>query len=284
MTPLLLCIWIAGGASALVWILSLITNEHSWVDRLWSVLPIIYVWVFAASTGLSDPRLVVMAILATLWGVRLTYNFARKGGYARGGEDYRWAVLRGRMKPWQFQVFNLLFITLYQNAIILLIALPAFTAWEHQTPIEPLDIVLFVLFLGALVGETVADQQQWTFHAWKRAALRQAQEPGGDGQAPQPRFLQSGLFAWSRHPNFFFEQAQWWIFFFIGASAAGSVVQWTVLGAFLLTLLFIGSTVFTESITRSRYPEYAEYQRRVSPLVPWPSRRPEQSASPSPAS
>ena len=53
------------------------------------------------------------------------------------------------------------------------------------------------------------------------------------------------------------------------AVAAGSLLQWTVLGAALLTGLFIGSTIFTESITRSRYPEYAAYQARTSPIVPW---------------
>ncbi|WP_437386681.1 DUF1295 domain-containing protein [Plantibacter flavus] len=266
MSPLSLCLWIAVGASAVAWILSLVTNEHSWVDRLWSILPIAYVWVFAGASGLQDPRLILMAVLVTLWGVRLTYNFARKGGYARGGEDYRWAVLRSRMRPWQFQAFNLVFITLYQNAIILLITLPALTAWQHPSALGPLDILLAALFLAALAGETVADQQQWDFHAWKRSEH-------AAGRDPQPRFLQRGLFAWSRHPNFFFEQAQWWILFLFGAVAAGSLVQWTVLGAALLTLLFIGSTVFTESITRGRYPEYAEYQRRVSALVPLPPRR-----------
>lgn len=266
MDPMVLCLWIAGGASALAWVLSLLTAEHSWVDRSWSVLPVVYVWVFAVAGGLQDPRLVLMAALVTVWGVRLTANFARKGGYAPGGEDYRWAVLRGRMSPWGFQVFNLLFITVYQNAIILLITLPALTAREHPTPLGPVDVALAVLFLAALVGETVADQQQWDFHAGKRAAL-------DAGQTPDPRFLQRGLFATSRHPNYFFEQAQWWIFFLIGASAAGSLLQWTAIGPLLLTLLFIGSTVFTESITRSRYPEYADYQRRVSPLVPWPPRR-----------
>ncbi len=57
--------------------------------------------------------------------------------------------------------------------------------------------------------------------------------------------------------------------FFLGASAAGSVLQWTVAGPVLLTLLFIGSTIFTESITTSKYPEYAEYKKRTSALVPW---------------
>ena len=95
----------------------------------------------------------------------------------------------------------------------------------------------------------------------------------GCGSAFRPRFLQAGLWRLSRHPNFFFEQAQWWALFFFGAIAAGSVLQWTVLGAALLTGLFIGSTTFTESITRSKYPEYADYQATTSPVVPFPPRR-----------
>ena len=95
----------------------------------------------------------------------------------------------------------------------------------------------------------------------------------GRAAAPRPGFLDQGLFRYSRHPNFFFEQAQWWLFFLMGAAAAASLAQWTVLGAFLLSLLFLGSTRFTEQISASKYPAYADYQRRTSMLIPWPPRR-----------
>ncbi len=266
MTPVAVALLIAGLVCAFAWIASLITKDTSWVDRIWSIVPVIYVWVFAAFAGLADARLDVMAILVTLWGARLTFNFARKGGY-NGVEDYRWPVLRSRMKPWQFQLFNLFFIVLYQNAILLLITLPAQTAFANRArPFGILDLVLTVIFLALLIGETVADQQQWNFHRWKREEVEA-------GREPSPRFLQSGLFRFSRHPNFFFEQAQWWVLFFFGASAAGSVLQWTVLGPLLLTGLFVGSTIFTESITLAKYPEYAVYQKRTSPIVPWIPRR-----------
>jgi steroid 5-alpha reductase family enzyme len=156
-------------------------------------------------------------------------------------------------------VFNFFFISLYQNAILLLITLPALTALEHQGSFGVADVVVAVIFAGFLLGETVADQQQWVFHREKHA-----------GRA-STRFLQDGLFRYSRHPNFFFEQAQWWAVAAFGVVAGGP--QWTVVGAVLLTLLFVGSTKFTESITKSRYPEYADYQRRVSAVVPWPPKR-----------
>jgi steroid 5-alpha reductase family enzyme len=263
MTPLLTVLMVAGAVCAFTWITSLITREHSWVDRLWSIVPIAYVWIFAAFAGLADPRLNVMAVLVTLWGARLTFNFARKGGYS-GEEDYRWPILRGRMKRWQFEIFNLLFIVLYQNAILVLITLPALTAYNNrETPFGVWDVLVTLLFVLLLTGETIADQQQWNFQQAKKAG----------GPDFQPKFVQTGLWRFSRHPNFFFEQAQWWALFLFGAIAAGSVLQWTALGAFLLTVLFVGSTRFTEEITRSRYPEYADYQARTSAVIPWPPKR-----------
>ncbi|GHJ48929.1 hypothetical protein Cs7R123_62710 [Catellatospora sp. TT07R-123] len=266
MDALIVCLWICAGTCAATWIASLISNEHSWVDRIWSIVPVAYVAVFAAAADFGDTRLNVLVGLVLLWGARLTFNFARRGGYAPGGEDYRWAILRERLAPWQFQVFNLGFITVYQNIILLLITLPAYTALTHPRAFGVLDVVLAVVFLGLLAGETVADQQQWDFHRRKHTAL-------AEGREPESRFLRTGLFRYSRHPNYFFEQAQWWVVFAFGAVAAGSLLQWTVLGAFLLTLLFIGSTVFTESITRSRYPEYANYQANTSSIIPRIRRR-----------
>src|SRR5260370_32612960 len=107
MSALDVCLLIFAGACALTWLLSLVTREHSWVDRLWSIIPVVYLAVFASAAGFANARLDVMFGLVALWGARLTFNFARKGGYAPGGEDYRWAVLRARMPPWQFQPFNL---------------------------------------------------------------------------------------------------------------------------------------------------------------------------------
>ena len=270
MSPLVVVLIVAAIAAAFCWIASLVTKDTSWVDRLWSVVPVVYVWIFAVAGlagGGDATRLVVMAVLVTAWGARLTFNFARKGGYT-GTEDYRWAILRSRMSPALFQVFNLLFIVLYQMTLLVLITLPALIAWQHPTPFGVWDAVFAALFVAFLVGETVADQQQWNFHQAKRR---------GEAQG----FLTTGMFAYSRHPNFFFEQAQWWACYALGASAAvsdglgfwGGVINPSIIGAVLLTLLFIGSTVFTESISASKYPDYAQYRRTTSMLVPLPRRR-----------
>lgn len=279
MDPLTLVVASATAGGALCWTLSLVTRDTSWVDRAWSIVPVVYVWIFAGAAiarGVDATRLVIMALLVTAWGVRLTYNFARKGGYT-GTEDYRWAILRGRMPVWAFQVFNVLFIVGFQMTLLVLITLPALVALDHPVPATGWDALFALLFLAMLAGETIADQQQWAFHRRKKAA----------GGILEPGFLTEGLFRFSRHPNFFFEQAQWWVFYALGATAAvvsgdgpiGGALNASIVGPLLLTALFIGSTVFTESITASKYPSYADYQRRTSMIVPWPPRA---SAAPAP--
>jgi steroid 5-alpha reductase family enzyme len=256
-----MCAAIAGTC----WLLSVVTREYSWTDRVWSIAPVLYVGWFALHAELP-PRLVIMAVLVALWGGRLTFNFARKGGYARGGEDYRWAVLRERMPPAAFAAFNLAFIAGYQNLLLLLISLPAWVAARHPaTPLGVLDLVATLGFVLLLVGETVADEQQWRFQQAKRDRIAR-------GGLSAPSFVTTGLFRYSRHPNFVCEQGMWWMIGLFAVASSGEWLGIAMLGPVLLTLLFLGSTRFTEAITLARYPEYADYQRRTSMLLPWPPR------------
>ncbi len=252
-----------GGVIGLCWLLGLLTKEHSWVDRGWSITPIFFVGFFAWTNGFRDARLVLMFTLVLLWGARLTFNFARKGGYAKGGEDYRWPVLRKRLTPFQWQVFALLFVAGYQNLLLYLLALPAWHALRGSaTSLGPVDIIAAGIFLAALALETVADQQQWNFHQDKKARVAR-------GDAVTEPFLTTGLFRFSRHPNFFAEQVLWWGVYLFSVGATGEWLNPTIVGPLLLTLLFLGSTNFTESITLSKDPSYAAYQAQTSRLIPW---------------
>ncbi|MCB9675284.1 MAG: DUF1295 domain-containing protein [Alphaproteobacteria bacterium] len=249
----------------LTWCLSVITREYSWVDRLWSIAPPVYAVMMAYAAGFADGRMNLVAGLVCAWGARLTFNFWRRGGYARGGEDYRWAVLRERLGPVGFALFNATFISPYQMFLVYLLVAPMHTMWLHPTRLGWADAVLALVFVGLLVGETIADQQQYDFQTAKHAAL-------GRGEQVPHNFRVDGLFRYSRHPNYFFEISQWWVVFAFAVVASGSPLQWTVLGAFLLTLLFIGSTRFTEELTLAKYPEYAAYQKVTSAIVPLPPR------------
>ena len=116
--PLFACVVIMLMVVFLCWLLSVIMHNYSQVDRIWSLVPWLYVWVFVAYSARDDEglnaRLCLMAALSTIWGMRLTYNFHRKGGYDLKEEDYRWPALRETMHPILFQIFNVFFIALYQ--------------------------------------------------------------------------------------------------------------------------------------------------------------------------
>jgi steroid 5-alpha reductase family enzyme len=129
-----------------------------------------------------------------------------------------------------------------------------------------------VLAFVLLAYETIADQQQWDFHNLKQRVRSGEKRPEIEAHPwfddAQTGFLQSGLFRFSRHPNYFGELGFWWSIF-LGYGSLNGGFSWMILGPIMLTLLFIGSTVFTEGITSSKYPEYREYQKTTSPIVPW---------------
>lgn len=251
-----------------------ITSNNSQMDKLWSLLPIAYTWVIAFKAGLPL-RLVVMACLATLWGARLTFNFARKGAYKlrfwEGEEDYRWKVLRARKEfqpHWKWMIFNLFFISLYQNVLVLLTTFPALVLMGSEKPFGWLDAVVAVLMLGFIVYETVADEQQWRFQTAKWKLI-------GEGlkleELPAPLdkgFNTTGLWNISRHPNYFAEQAVWCCFYLFSIAGGIGIINWSMIGALLLIVLFLGSSTFAEEISAGKYPEYAQYCKRVNRFFP----------------
>jgi steroid 5-alpha reductase family enzyme len=162
-----------------------------------------------------------------------------------------------------FQLFNATFIAPYQNLLLLLITLPAWASLRHPTLLGWQDGLIAAAFLALLVTETIADQQQWRFQEDKKA--RRAR-----GEAVTAEFVTTGLWRFSRHPNFFCEISIWWCVYAFSIAAGAGPLNATILGPILLTLLFQGSTAMTEGVTKKKYPAYADYQRRTSRLIPLP--------------
>ena len=252
-------------------IVSEITRNYSQVDKLWSLMPIVYSWVTVSS--FPSARLSLMATLVTIWGLRLSYNFGRKGGYSfipwEGTEDYRWQVMRdnpllkGRFR---FGLFNLLFISFYQNILILLFSSPLLLAALHQgSSITALDLSAALFMLLFIITEGIADTQLFRFHQQKRGAQ---EADGRFSESLQKGFMVDGLWRHVRHPNFASEQAVWISFYFFGVAASGKWINITAAGALLLVLLFIGSTILTENISCSKYPDYRQYQNDKPKFIP----------------
>jgi steroid 5-alpha reductase family enzyme len=161
----------------------------------------------------------------------------------------------------------LFFICGYQNALILLFTLPALVALQFSdTPLGWLDYVAAGSMLFFIAFETIADKQQWDYQSKKWAMIRAGQRLEGDYAKG---FLDKGLWAYSRHPNYLAEQAIWVSFYLFSVSASGQWFNWSVAGCLLLIVLFKGSSLFSEEISAGKYPAYADYQRRVARFVPF---------------
>ena len=257
-------------AAGLCFLVSTLTQNYSQVDKLWSIIPIGYAWVIAYESKFEF-RIVAMAILISLWGIRLTYNFSRRGGYSwkfwGGEEDYRWSILQERpeFRPkWKWVMFNLLFISFYQMGLIMLITFPMIKSmggqsWTFWDTLLSLGLLFWIAF------ETIADQQQWSFQRRKYQLL------ANNKPLPDPYrkgFVDKGLWAFVRHPNYLAEQAIWVFVYFFSIAATGDWINWSIVGSVLLILLFWGSSNFSEDITAKKYPEYVQYQKKVGRFLP----------------
>jgi steroid 5-alpha reductase family enzyme len=263
-------LWIYGIAATITFVLSTITDNYSQVDKLWSIIPVPYIWVIAYYSGF-EPRLNVMALLVTLWAIRLTFNFARRGGYSwrfwAGEEDYRWSILRAKQgfeQKWKWMLFNLLFISAYQMGLILLFTLPGLKAMGSSVALNWVDYLLAGLIILLIVVEFIADQQQFEYQSQKYALKKR------DEHVPfyNVGFTHTGLWAYMRHPNYMAEQAIWIVFYFFSVNATGYWINWSVAGCLLLILLFKGSSDFSESVSVKKYPEYQRYMNEVGRFLP----------------
>jgi len=265
-------LYICLGVAMTCFLLSEATRNYSQVDKIWSVVPVVYAWYIACAGGMDD-RMILMAVLVTIWGARLTYNFSRRGGYSwkfwTGEEDYRWEVLRKKPElngKVRWFLFNLFFISLYQNGLILLFTLPILVALKGSgTPLNWLDYLAAALFLFFVVVETVADQQQWNYQKEKHRR-KNAGEPLEGIYAKG--FAHTGLWRIFRHPNYMAEQAVWICFYLFSVAATGQWLNWSIAGCLLLLILFQGSSDFSEAISSEKYPAYKEYRKKTGRFIP----------------
>lgn len=289
-----------GIISLLCWVATIITDNYSQVDRLWSIIPAVYAWFFVYFGYQTKPerctRSIIMAVLVTLWGARLTYNFWRKDGYNLKTEDYRWIYVRKMFfypkYKIPYHIFNFVFTAVLQNLLLMFLVVPIWfvqTDKNVQNALNSFDYINIALFLGFLLIETIADQQQWNFQTKKYDWIDNRYMSGlvrvwiiyskSEIEDFERGFLIKGLFKYSRHPNFWAEQSIWWIVYSFTLSsqliylkkniALESIVNYTCFAAVFLTILFQGSTILTEWITCKKYPEYKKYCARVSRFLPW---------------
>lgn len=209
----------------------------------------------------------------------MTFNYWRKGGYSIGSEDYRWQIVQAKVNnTFLFSIFNFTFIAITQSLLLLCITAPtyAFTVAAYNQKGDIFEIPDLIFSRAAfffIVIEYFADQQQWEFQTAKHEYQKNARIPEAykdqfSAEDLERGFVVSGLWSWSRHPNFVAEQAVWLTMYALCAYRTETYVSWLGLGVLGYLAIFQGSTRLTESISAGKYPEYIEYQARVGRFLP----------------
>ncbi|KAJ8117532.1 hypothetical protein OPT61_g1300 [Boeremia exigua] len=276
--PLMLGLAFAMFMTPVVFVVSEINRNYSQVDRLWSILPVIYnvhydVW--AHMNGIPTAKVDHIMALSVIWGARLTFNYWRKGGYQVGSEDYRWNIVKDYVGPVPMFIFNIVFISLAQNILLWIITSPTYVLLLASRitgdTVSAYDNVFSKAMFVLVVIEFFADQQQWVFHKAKGAYNKTAKVPSEFRYSREQLdrgFNTTGLWAWSRHPNFAAEQAFWVALYQWGCMESYTFTNWTFAGAFSYLILFQSSTWLTELLSAGKYPEYKVYQERVGKFLP----------------
>ena len=236
-----------------LWLASLVLRNSSIVDIFWGLGFVVAAWAYQLLTpdGLLARKVLLLA-LVTIWGLRLSLYILWRN-WAKP-EDFRYAKWRaesGGRWWWKslFQVF------LLQGLLLCIISAPLLTAQLRTgTPaLIWLDGLALAVWLVGFFFETVGDLQLARFRA----------NSAGKGMV-----LRSGVWRYTRHPNYFGDAAQWWGYYLLALAAGG---WWTIFSPLLMTTLLVrvsGVTLLEQTLKNSK-PGYREYVENTSAFVPW---------------
>ena len=237
------------GIGVVAWAVSVAIRNVAFVDSLWSLFFLVAALVFATAAWPLSARGLLVTVLVAIWALRLsTYITARNWGEP---EDYRYQKIRANNEP-GFAFKSLYIVFGLQGVLAWFVAMPLVPAIMNPGEIGVLEMVAAALWLTGFVFEAGGDYQLAKF---KR-------EPSNRG-----RVLNTGLWRFTRHPNYFGDFCVWWAFYLFAVAAGG---WWTVLSPILMSLLLlkVSGVALLEKTISKRRPEYADYIRRTNAFFP----------------
>lgn len=237
---------------ALAWLVSLVKQDVSIVDSLWSLIFLALCATYYLMHEFGTQRAVIVLALVTVWALRLSaYITWRNRGEP---EDPRYQAMRHKYSP-NFALKSLGIVFLLQGALAWIISLPLLAATTGSIPLNPVDVLALALVVFGILFEGIADAQLAAFKA----------SAGNRGKV-----LDSGLWRYTRHPNYFGECCVWWGFYLFAVAAGG---WWSVLSPLLMTFLLLrvsGVALLEKDITERR-PAYRDYMERTNAFIPGPA-------------
>jgi len=239
--------------SFFTWFISLLKKDVSIVDITWSLMLVLASTIYILSTNVQSREWLIFT-LVVIWGVRLAlYITLRSWGEA---EDSRYQDIRKKYSP-NFPLKSLFIIFVFQAVLAWVLSLPLLLVMTNPSNWVLLDYLAITLVLFGIIYESVADYQLYRFKCLDKN---------------KGKVMDAGLWAHSRHPNYFAESMVWWGLFLF-ALAQG--YWWVVISPLMITYLllkFSGVTLMEETITERR-PQYRQYIVNTNAFLPWPRKK-----------
>ena len=242
-------------ATVVIFIFSMIFSNSSVYDPYWSVIPpVLAIYLMIIFPGGNQSRQLVIVALILFWSIRLTFNWLR-GWQGLRHQDWRYTSIAEKTGKWYWPV-SFLGIHFMPTLFVFLGCLPLWYTMSATAPFNVYDVLAALFTILAILTEWIADEQ---LHRFRKNDNRNT-------------FIRSGLWRYSRHPNYLGEISFWGGMFLFVLSSSGfrsSAGYWTIIGLIFMIVLFtLISVPLMEKRNRDRKPGYAEYAGKVPPLLP----------------
>ncbi len=254
MTILLATLMLTVFMMGLTWWWAVKIENFGIIDAIWSFAFLIHAGIFYLFSDSDPTRKMVFFLMIGLWSFRLGYFLSRRIASHHPHEDTRYIKLRQEYGVDYKKRFFIFFM--YQAISVSILTLPFIFVFKNtNTGLSPFEIAGFIVWLLAVIGESVADHQMNIFKA----------DPKNKGQV-----CNIGLWNYSRHPNYFFESCIWWGFFIFMLGTSGLV--WSIYAPLVILglLLYVTGVPPSEvQSIKSRGDLYRKYQKTTSVFIPW---------------
>ena len=247
----------------ILWRVAVRIRDVSFIDAFWAFGMVLLAWASALQAGVGAPRGLLLLGLTTLWGLRLAIHLFRR--WRAQGEDPRYRKILGGVmtqRGWSWERSALVMVFLMQAPLLFVTCLPAqIGIWASAAvPRAEVGLAGWIGVAATLTGiafESIGDAQLARFRA----------DPANKG-----RVLDTGLWRYTRHPNYFGDVLTWWGLWLIAADLGPWVALASAIGPLFLTFTLTrwsGKALLEKGLHKSR-SGYADYVRRTSGFVPWP--------------
>jgi steroid 5-alpha reductase family enzyme len=243
-----------------LWLINVLIKDPSFIDSWWPLGMVVSAWSTYLYVGASGAHALLLTVLCSIWGLRLgVYLFWR---WRKHGPDRRYVTMMAsaqKERGWSYPVASLLLVFALQLPLQFIVSLPVqLGQMGDLVPVGPVAIGGMVLAVLGIVFETIGDFQLVAFKG----------DPANAGKV-----LQSGLWRYTRHPNYFGDACVWWGLWLVAVDAG--LGQWSMPGPILITLLLTrwSGVPTVEGRMRRKRPEYEAYVQRTSSFIPLPPKK-----------